>query len=168
MILSEVPSTDRPVYARTAATENSSGRGSGRGGEREGGRAGRESGHGVNPNNPHMTLNTQCAYCEKVNHTEVQCWSKNIHLRSSANIAQLKDEGATTDRQWEVNHQARELRQQRLEQERDNREEERENNEDEERFQYMLTDPEQLPFAKVKLLRDPRGMHPTCDEEMEY
>ena len=65
--------SERPVLARTAATEAARGRGNGRGGGRAGGRGGRGAGRGVNPNNPHMTENATCAYCHTPNHTEQQC-----------------------------------------------------------------------------------------------
>ena len=65
--LDEVLKAERPVLARTAATDGGRGRGYGRGGGRAGGRG---SGRAINPKNPHMTENATCAYCHTPNHTE--------------------------------------------------------------------------------------------------
>ena len=102
--------TERPVYARTVATDGGRGRGYGRGGGRAGGRGERNSGRGVNPNNPHVTENATCAYCHVPNHTEQQCWRKNPHLRPGAILAAIRQIGLTNDREWEAEHLAREQR----------------------------------------------------------
>ena len=102
---------DRPVLARTAATESGRGRGYGRGGGRTGSRGG---GRGINPRNPHMTENATCAYCHTPNHTEEQCWRKNPHLRPGANLAAVRQGGLINDREWEAEHLARERRQRAL------------------------------------------------------
>ena len=116
---------DRPVLARTAATESGHGRGNGRGGGRTGTRAG---GRGINPRNPHMTENATCAYCHTPNHTKEQCWRKNPHLRPGANLAAVRQAGLRNDREWEAEHLARERRQKALEDARDERETQREVN----------------------------------------
>ena len=169
--LADAPLADRPVSARTAATEYAAGRGLGRGGGRGGGRAGRGTGRGVNPNNPHMTLDAQCAYCGKVNHTEAQCWSKNLHLRLGANMARLEEEGAAADRHWEANHQAHERRQQRLKQERDRREEAREEvteeDNDNSRYQFMMQSGQRIASLDNMPIYT-YGRRPTHEEEIDF
>ena len=69
-----------------------------------------------------MTTNAQCGHFGVFNHTEAQCSTKNPHLRRSAHMVRLHEEGEAANREWEAQHLARERHQKSPEQPREERE----------------------------------------------
>ena len=86
-------------------------------------------------------------------------------------MARLEEEGATADRHWEANHQARERRQQRLEEERDRREEAREavaeEDIDKDRYQFMTRSVQQ-GANRSKMPVYTYSRRPTYEEEIDF